>query len=219
MPQPLSRTSNRLRVALAVSWSLALPLQAWAGRPIELRGSAAPPPLPLPAAQPLVLPAPMALVAAADPRPNDRSMIDPESTLTPSTPPVEKAKPSASESLTLNLIKRLVARGVLPKEDADDLVRAAETETEQARAQTAVDQQRMVDTAVARAVAEVQAQVGGGAGTDAELLAASDAVRVPYIPETVRAQMREEIKQDVMAQAREEKWAAPRLLPEWTTRV
>src|SRR5580765_5406173 len=155
MPERLSRTSQRFRLALAVSWSLALPLHAWAGRPIELRGSVPPPPLPLPSSQPLVLPAPLALIAAADSRPSNPSPLDAEPTLTPSSPPAEKPKPSASESLTVNLIKRLVARGVLPKEDADDLVHAAEAETEQARAQTAADQQRMVDTAVARAVAEV----------------------------------------------------------------
>jgi len=42
-----------------------------------------------------------------------------------------------------------------------------------------------------------------------------DTVRVTYVPETVKAQLREEIKQDVMAQARDENWANPRTFPEW----
>ncbi|OAM90181.1 hypothetical protein AW736_09955 [Termitidicoccus mucosus] len=41
---------------------------------------------------------------------------------------------------------------------------------------------------------------------------------VRYLPATAKAQLREEIKQEVMAQAREENWAAPRAFPEWTSR-
>lgn len=46
-----------------------------------------------------------------------------------------------------------------------------------------------------------------------------DTVRVTYVPEVVKAQLREEIKQDVMAQAREENWANPRTFPEWISKV
>ena len=45
-----------------------------------------------------------------------------------------------------------------------------------------------------------------------------DTVRVTYVPEVVKAQLREEIKQDVLAQAREENWANPRTFPDWVTR-
>jgi hypothetical protein len=45
-----------------------------------------------------------------------------------------------------------------------------------------------------------------------------DTVRVTYVPEVVKAQLREEIKQDVMAQAREENWASPRTFPEWVSK-
>ncbi len=45
-----------------------------------------------------------------------------------------------------------------------------------------------------------------------------DTVRVTYVPETVKAQIREEIKQDVMAQARDENWANPRTFPEWVSK-
>lgn len=45
-----------------------------------------------------------------------------------------------------------------------------------------------------------------------------DTVRVTYVPEVVKAQLREEIKQDVMAQAREENWANPRTFPEWVSK-
>ncbi len=47
---------------------------------------------------------------------------------------------------------------------------------------------------------------------------AEDSVRVTYIPEIVKAQMREQIKQDVMAEARKENWAAPKTIPGWVPR-
>src|SRR6185369_1118999 len=46
-----------------------------------------------------------------------------------------------------------------------------------------------------------------------------DTVRVTYIPEVVKTQLRYQIKQDVMTQARNENWAAPRSLPEWVARM
>jgi hypothetical protein len=46
----------------------------------------------------------------------------------------------------------------------------------------------------------------------------STSVRVPYIPEIVRRQIRDEVKQEVLQQAKDENWAAPNALPEWTKR-
>ncbi len=45
-----------------------------------------------------------------------------------------------------------------------------------------------------------------------------DTVRVTYVPEIVKAQLRAEIKQDVMDQAREENWASPHAFPDWVTK-
>ncbi len=45
------------------------------------------------------------------------------------------------------------------------------------------------------------------------------AIRVTYVPETVRTEIREQLKQEVMAQARAEGWAAPNAMPEWTERI
>ena len=44
---------------------------------------------------------------------------------------------------------------------------------------------------------------------------ATGTVRVPYIPESTRAQIKEEIKLDVLATARDEGWADARKLPPW----
>lgn len=40
-------------------------------------------------------------------------------------------------------------------------------------------------------------------------------VRVPYVPEIVRNEIREQIKQEVLAQARTERWAEPNAIPSW----
>lgn len=110
-----------------------------------------------------------------------------------SNPPALPNPPPAapSQNVTINLINRLVQRGVLTQADAAELIKQAEE-----------------DAAAAKALAE-SAQ---------EPAASDDAVRVTYIPETVKAQIRDELKQDVLAQARDESWAAPNTLPEWVSR-
>lgn len=45
------------------------------------------------------------------------------------------------------------------------------------------------------------------------------AVRVQYVPEVVKNQIREEIKQEVLAQARNERWAEPNAIPSWLDRI
>ena len=43
-------------------------------------------------------------------------------------------------------------------------------------------------------------------------------VRVQYVPESTKREIREQLKQDVMAQAKEEHWASPGAVPEWAER-
>lgn len=40
-------------------------------------------------------------------------------------------------------------------------------------------------------------------------------VRVQYVPEHVKSEIREQIKQEVLAQAKNERWAAPNAIPSW----
>jgi hypothetical protein len=44
---------------------------------------------------------------------------------------------------------------------------------------------------------------------------ANKVVRVPYVPVTVRNEIKEELKKEVMAQAKDEGWAAPSQVPSW----
>lgn len=44
-------------------------------------------------------------------------------------------------------------------------------------------------------------------------------VRVPYVPQHVRNEIKEELRQEVMTRAKSEGWAAPGAIPDWTTRL
>lgn len=62
--------------------------------------------------------------------------------------------------------------------------------------------------------AEAAAQ---GAGSSAAA-APTDVRSVAYVPEVVKAQLREDLKQQVLKQAVEERWASPNAIPSWTQR-
>ena len=103
-----------------------------------------------------------------------------------------QAAPAPSENATVNLIRLLVQQGVIKQDQADALVAQAEAEAKSARA-TGNDRGAAV------------AQAGD--------------VRVPYIPQTVRDQIRDEVKAEVMTQAKEENWAQPNTFPDWVSRI
>ena len=93
------------------------------------------------------------------------------------------AAPAPSENATINLIRLLVQQGVLKQEQADGLIAQAEKEAVQAR---------QASTAVAAGPA-----------------AAPGDVRVQYVPAAVRDQIRDQVKAEVMATAKQENWAQP----------
>lgn len=114
--------------------------------------------------------------------------------------------PTRTQNVTINLINRLVQRGLLTGDDATDLIQMAEQDAAQARAEAAATQAALARLGAAPSSAVARAPV------------AEDTVRVTYVPEIVKKQLREEIKQEVMAQARDERWATPRSFPEWLSR-
>jgi hypothetical protein len=93
---------------------------------------------------------------------------------------------------TIKLIDLLVEQGVLTREKADQLVKQAQE----------------AGAAEAKKKAQAAAAAGGKPGV----------VRVPYVPQTVRDEMKEEIRQEVLAQARAERWGEPGALPDWVNR-
>ncbi len=52
-----------------------------------------------------------------------------------------------------------------------------------------------------------------------EAEATNDTVSVPYVPEIVKTQIREEVEADVLKQAREGNWAASNAVPAWVSRM
>ena len=91
---------------------------------------------------------------------------------------------------TQALIETLVSQGLLTRDRADTILREAGAGT----------------PAPAAAPGWGSPPAGG---------AAAPVIRVPYLSETVRAQLREEIRNDVLATARTDGWADARQIPEW----
>ncbi len=110
-----------------------------------------------------------------------------------------------SQNVTLNLINRLVQKGILTHAEASDLIKGAEEDAAFAKAQ-------------AQALAETQAAVVAQNAMP-PVQPDSEEVRVTYIPEAVKNQIRDQLKTEVLAQAREQHWAAPGTVPEWTQRI
>lgn len=95
---------------------------------------------------------------------------------------------------TINLIKLLVQQGVLSQDKADGLIKQAEEDAAKA--------------------AEAKTKVADVQGTEDD----EKVVRVQYVPEFVKNQMRDEIKKEVMAKAQSEGWAYPGSIPDWLNR-
>lgn len=126
------------------------------------------------------------------------TMIDAGAAHAQDAAPVAPAA-APSESAMVNLVRLLVKQGVLKPAAAEALLRQAEAEAAQAKAAATPPPQAV----------------------SAELPAAAPGtIRVPYVPESVRNQIRDEIRADVMREAKEGRWASPGdAAPDWTRRV
>ncbi len=105
---------------------------------------------------------------------------------------VKEAMPS--QNVTINLISRLVQKGILTQAEAAEMVQQAQADA--MTAQNAVAQPEI---------------------TALPPVLSADDTRVTYIPEVVRNEMRDQIKQELMATAREEKWGG-KSAPDWTSK-
>jgi hypothetical protein len=111
--------------------------------------------------------------------------------------PASDPSVTPSQSMVVNLIHLLVKQGVITQTAADALMKQAQEEATQAQ------------------MASASAPPSGAALPPP----AAGVVRVPYVPQIVRNQIRDEIKQDVMAQAQAEGWASKNLIPDWINRI
>jgi len=109
----------------------------------------------------------------------------------------ERAEIEQLQATTQAVLDALVESGVLTREKVDALVAASK-----ARAKAAP------------AAPMVSAETSPEVGKDGKKV-----VRVPYVTEAVKTEMREQIKREVLVQARNERWGEPGATPEWSNRI
>ncbi|MCX6849440.1 MAG: putative porin [Verrucomicrobia bacterium] len=163
-------------------------------------------PAPLPLLAENAAPAPAAGTATASSTPAPIS-TDPAEAV-PVLPDPNAAAPQAmtpTQNVTLNLINRLVQKGILTHGEASDLIKGAEEDAAFAKAQ-------------AQTLAETQAAVAAQTAMP-PVQPDAEEVRVTYIPESVKAQIRDQLRTEVFEQAKAQQWAAPNSAPEWTQRI
>jgi hypothetical protein len=108
---------------------------------------------------------------------------------------------------TISLVNALVEQGVLTREKADAIIAQAQKAGAKAPA-----------TAAAAAPGAAASPTGPTAAPPAaapEPPLAPGTVRVPYVPEMVKQEISNEVKQEVLAQAKTERWGEPGAFPDW----
>lgn len=116
-----------------------------------------------------------------------------------------------STNATVNLIQLLIKNKVITRQAGDELLAQAEAEAAQARAALA---QKSPQVAAAASAGMATASTAGGLPAPAP-----GTIRVPYIPESLRAKITDDIKKEVLAQAQAEGWAASNMVPDWVKGV
>jgi hypothetical protein len=199
--------------------------------PASDRGGATPSPIalvsPTPVANPSSTP-----VAVSSPSPS----ASPADLGSPTGSPTPDASPAPSQNVVINLINRLVQRGVLTKDDAAELIQQAEADAAKAREEAA---KASATSAANSEFAQSSLLPPVGVLQNPQALAQNaqepaptqeepppalqpgpdNTVRVTYIPEIVKNQLREQIEQDVWRDARDEKFGGPPSVPDWVSRI
>jgi hypothetical protein len=109
---------------------------------------------------------------------------------------------------TINLVNALVEQGVLTRAKADEIIAQAQQAGGQAPAAGAP----VAGGATAPGAVSPAVPVAPPAAPPP---VAPGVVQVPYIPETIRQGISDEVKQEVLAQAKTERWGDPGAFPEW----
>jgi hypothetical protein len=104
-----------------------------------------------------------------------------------------------ADEQTVRLIQLLIKKGILTNSQAGELLRESGTPPHRAR------QPAPGTLAVAPEPAPAPPKAGE--------------IRVTYVPDFIRKQIADQVRAQVMTETREEGWAAPDALPEWTKRV
>jgi hypothetical protein len=191
-------------------WRLLLTLLAIYGATVSVRAAdTAGAPSPTPSASASTPAMPSSTPAGKLPG-NDPSLFA-SSIPTNTGPAVSGAAPdSVSTSFAINLLKRLVKRGVLTQDDADELTKDAQADTNAARVQAQADAAVASQSVATQVTQKVQEMIPAPPP--------DDTVSVPYVPDVVKQQIADEVKASVIKQALAENWATPHAIPDWAPR-
>jgi len=202
-----------LKPAQPVEQTMSLSLSG----PVDVAPATTPEPQPTPTPQPSPTPAPS---PTPEPTPAPTPELKPIKTAIQESqsnaaplPVVESPLPSTPSTptgnVTINLIQKLVKRGILTQEEASDMIRQSEAEAEAFRAQSQTDM-----VAIAQAAAVQVAASSAPAGSDLPPSSPED-IRVTHIPQPVKDQIKEEIKLELATNRTPREINAALRLPKW----
>jgi hypothetical protein len=106
--------------------------------------------------------------------------------------------PARADEQTVKLIKLLIQKGILSPGQANDLLK-----------ETAPAPRGHAHAAPAAPLESEEAAPAANPGQ----------IRVTYVPQFIRKQIADQVRAQVMDEAKEEGWAAPNALPDWTQRI
>jgi hypothetical protein len=142
---------------------------------------------------------------AAQPAAQPKAQTPRDDAAQPKRPAVSTAKPP-SPNATVNLVNLLVKQGALTEEQAAALIKQAEQEAYVAR--------EGLKSAAAKA--ETADKNATAAATSAS---PPGTKHVTYVPEIVKRELREGIREEVLDKAKKEGWAAPNTYPDWVSHM
>jgi len=116
---------------------------------------------------------------------------------------------------TISLVNALVDQGVLTRAKADEIIAQATQAGAKPGAAANSSEAGGASQAGAASTAGTVAPATSSPGAAATPSIAPGTVRVPYVPDTVKDEIRAEVKEDVLAQAKQERWGEPGAFPEW----
>ncbi len=120
------------------------------------------------------------------------------------------ARAQGDDSATVKLIQILIAKGILTKGQAASLLSQAQGEAHAARPPA-----RPSGKAGAAALATAEPPASETRGLELP----KGTVRVTYVPQSVRDQIAQQVRDQVLGEEQKNGWAAPNALPEWTRRI
>ncbi len=136
-------------------------------------------------------------VAPAEPPvPQPPASADAPANFEPPLPDLLSSTPTGN--VVVNLINKLVERGVLTADDSKAMVAQAQAEADTQRAQNEADMFAIAQVAAVQTLTDPA--VSGQAPAQSPLEAARDEMRVSYIPLPVRMQLKDEIRRELAAE-------------------